>query len=111
MKHGYYKGNKVAECQDSQTSLMDRFKKQGIVDEWREVLEEEKQFAKAEVDKPAKTETAPPPVKEPVKAEAAPSGSDDKSAGELGGGVFEGIGSNGADKIQKQKEPRGGREK
>jgi hypothetical protein len=36
MKHGYFKGNKVAECQDSQTSLMEKFKKQGIVDEWRE---------------------------------------------------------------------------
>jgi uncharacterized protein YaiL (DUF2058 family) len=36
MKHGYFKGNKVAEVQDSQTSLMNKFKKQGIVDEWRE---------------------------------------------------------------------------
>jgi hypothetical protein len=36
MKHGYFKGNKVAEVQDSQTALMDRFKKQGIVDEWRD---------------------------------------------------------------------------
>jgi hypothetical protein len=48
MKHGFFKGKKVAECQDSQTSLMDRFKKQGLVDEWRDAGA--KQPDKAEAD-------------------------------------------------------------
>jgi membrane protein involved in colicin uptake len=48
MKHGYFKGKKVAEVQDSQTSLMDRFKKQGIVNEWREADADPKKAAEAE---------------------------------------------------------------
>jgi hypothetical protein len=48
MKHGYFKGKKVAEVQDSQTSLMNKFKKQGIVDEWREADADPKKTAEAE---------------------------------------------------------------
>jgi hypothetical protein len=36
MKHGFLKGNKVAECQDGQAQLMARFLRDGVVDEWRD---------------------------------------------------------------------------
>jgi hypothetical protein len=62
MKHGYFKGKKVAECQDSQTSLMDRFRKQGLVDEWRDA--EQQPAAKAEAERIAAEKAAA------VKAEA-----------------------------------------
>jgi hypothetical protein len=40
MQYGYFKGKKVAECQDSQTGLMNKFKKQGLVDEWRDAKQQ-----------------------------------------------------------------------
>lgn len=36
MKYGFFKGHKVAECQDTQVHLMARFLRERTVDEWRD---------------------------------------------------------------------------
>jgi membrane protein involved in colicin uptake len=56
MKYGYFKGKKVAEVQDSQISLMDRFKKRGLVDEWRDTESDPKQAAEKAASEKAEAE-------------------------------------------------------
>jgi membrane protein involved in colicin uptake len=59
MKYGYFKGKKVAEVQDSHASLMDKWKKQGLVDEWRDAEPDPEQAAeKAEAERLAAEKAA-----------------------------------------------------
>jgi hypothetical protein len=101
MKYGYFKGKKVAECQDSQTSLMDRFKKQGIVDEWREAGTDPKEAARIEAEKAAAEKTEAERVaaeKEAARIEAERKASKAiKGGGNEGGNGGTGLYDKGAD--------------
>ena len=59
MKHGFLKGHKVAECQNSQTQLMARFLKDGVVDQWCDVED-------APAKKPPAPEAITPPQDTPA---------------------------------------------
>jgi hypothetical protein len=47
MKYGFLNGHKVAECQDTQLHLMARFKRERVVDEWRDSDAETKESGPA----------------------------------------------------------------
>jgi hypothetical protein len=71
MKHGFLRGHKVAECQDSQTQLMARFLKDGVVDEWRDAEAASKQAEDKDTPSPPQTNQDTPAPGETLTGGAA----------------------------------------
>ena len=78
MKHGFLKGHNVAECQNSQTQLMARFLKDGVVDQWRD-------SENTPPVTPPETDAPPPPVTPAPTPDTPPEAVPDFDGGQVNG--------------------------
>ena len=103
MKHGFLKGHKVAECQNSQTQLMARFLKDGVVDKGRD-------SENTPTVTPPETDAPPPPVTPAPTPDTPPEAVPDFDGGQVNGSeITDGEAEQHAEENTNEKTKRGKR--